>query len=207
MKIGIIGAGMIGGTLGPLWLKAGHAIRYGTRHPEQVQVPGASSDTVAAVGQWAEVLVIAIPLGATPAVAQELGSSVQGKVVLDTGNLIAGKEPTDAAAIAQSGGSGVWVASHLPGAHVVKAFNTVYFKILQSQSGRTDGPQLGIPLAGDDAAALDTAQGLVRDAGFEPVVFGALSQARHFENGTPVWNTGASAEALRRYLSEVRAAS
>ena len=205
MKIGIIGAGMIGGTLGPLWLKAGHEVCYGTRHPERVNVPGARSETTATAAQWSDVLFIAVPLGATESVAQAVTPWAKDKLVMDAGNVILAREPAVAAAIARSGtGSGVWVAQHLPGAHVVKAFNTVNFKTLQSQTGRP-ADTLGIPLAGDDEQALGLAQQLVRDVGFEPVVVGVLSEARHFEVGTPVWNTGASAAALREYFSHPRA--
>jgi predicted dinucleotide-binding enzyme len=201
MKVGIIGAGMIGGTLGPLWLKAGHEVCYGTRHPEQVNIPGAGSKTTEETAQWSEVLLIAIPLGATEGLAKTIGPWTKDMLVMDAGNVIPSREPAVAAAISASGrGSGVWVAQCFAEAHVVKAFNTVNFKTLQSQAGRKTEP-LGIPLAGDDPRALAVAEGLVRDAGFEPVVVGVLSEAKHFDVGTPVWNTGASASALRKHFS------
>jgi predicted dinucleotide-binding enzyme len=204
MRIGIIGAGMIGSTLGTLWLRSGHQIRYGTRHPEQVRVSGAGSDTVRAAAEWAETIVLAVPLGATAVVAEQAARATSGKVLLDTGNPYPQREPNEAAAIAASGaGSGVWVASHFPGARVVKAFNTVYFQTLLQRSGHGDDP-LGIPLASDDAQALEVAERLVRDAGFESVVFGTLSEARRFEVGSAVWNIGSSAAALRRFLANAK---
>jgi 8-hydroxy-5-deazaflavin:NADPH oxidoreductase len=72
-----------------------------------------------------------------------------------------------------------WAAAMFPGSRWVKAFNTVYFKTLQTEAHRDDD-RLGIPLAGDDAAALKTAAALVRDAGFDPVVVGLLARGRTF---------------------------
>ena len=202
MKIGIIGAGMIGGTLGRLWLDSGYEVRYGTRHPDRVSVPGAASGTVAAAAAWAEVLVISIPLGATPEVARAIGAAAAGKVILDTGNVIAGREPAIAAEIEAGGqGSGVWVARHFPGARLVKAFNTVYFQVLKSRSGDREDP-LGIPLASDDTEAMELARRLVADAGFEAVPVGALAESRRFDAGTPVWNSGAGARELRRHFAQ-----
>ncbi|HKN67724.1 MAG TPA: hypothetical protein VJW73_15680, partial [Gemmatimonadaceae bacterium] len=79
----------------------------------------------------------------------------------------------------------------------VKAFNSVYFKTLASEAHRPRDP-LGIPLAGDSPEALEVASQLVRDAGFEPVVVGDLGRGKEFEPGTPVYNTGMSASALRK---------
>ena len=93
------------------------------------------------------------------------------------------------------------MASHLPGARVVKAFNTVYFKTLQQEARRGD---VGIPLAGDDRTALATAETLVRDAGFTPVTVGALASGRRFEPGTPVYNTGMGAAELAQALGAAR---
>jgi predicted dinucleotide-binding enzyme len=78
---------------------------------------------------------------------------------------------------------------------VVKAFNTVYFRTLEEQAHRP-GDGLGITLAGDDPEALATAAALVRDAGFAPVMVGALDEGRRVEPGTPTYNTGMSASEL-----------
>ena len=83
-----------------------------------------------------------------------------------------------------------------PGARWVKAFNTVYFKVLEREAHR-DGDRVGIPLASDDRSALDVAVELVRDAGFEPVIVGPLARGKEFEPDTPPYNTGMSATDLR----------
>jgi predicted dinucleotide-binding enzyme len=88
-----------------------------------------------------------------------------------------------------------------PGARWVKAFNTVYYKTLASEAHRS-GDRVGIPLASDDPAALDTAAALVRDAGFDPVVVGPLVRGKEFEPDTPAYNTGMSGPALRDLLRQ-----
>ena len=86
-----------------------------------------------------------------------------------------------------------------PGARWVKAFNTVYFKTLEQEAHR-HGHEVGIPLAGDDRAALDVAAQLARDAGFDPVVVGALARGKEFEPGTKPYNSGMSGRLVRKVL-------
>jgi predicted dinucleotide-binding enzyme len=78
----------------------------------------------------------------------------------------------------------------------VKAFNTVYFKTLESEAHRA-GDRVGIPLASDDLDAMDMAASLVRDAGLDPVTVGPLARGRAFEPDTPAYNTGMSGRQLR----------
>jgi predicted dinucleotide-binding enzyme len=207
MRIGIIGAGMIGGTVGKLWHAAGHEVRFGTRHPEALKrlvadlharaEAGTALDAAAA----GEVVLLAVPLHAIPELATEIGKALAGKVVLDAGNAYRSRDgETAERATSHPGGSSAWVASYLPGAKVVKAFNTVYFKTLASQSRRGDSNGIGIPLAGDDEGALSTARRLVEDAGFTPVAVGPLAKGKLFEPGAPVYNTGMRASEVARAL-------
>jgi len=91
-----------------------------------------------------------------------------------------------------------------PGSRWVKAFNTVYYKTLQTQAHR-QGDRVGIPLASDDAEALDTAAALVRDAGFDPVVVGPLARGKEFEPDTKPYNTGMSGQELRTLFNRLTA--
>jgi hypothetical protein len=206
MKIGIIGAGMIGGTLGRLWHRAGHEVRFGTRHPADLAPfvaelgAGASAGTPTEAARFGEVILFAVPLKAMRELAG-LASLVSGKVVLDAGNPYADRDgPIAAEAVRHAAGSSGWVASLLPGARVVKAFNTVYYKMLEEEAGRADEP-VGIPLAGDDPDAIDVAAQLVRDAGFGPVALGGLMFGKELEPGSAVYNTGMSVTELTRALS------
>jgi len=204
MRIGIYGSGMIGGTLAKLWLAAGHEVRFGARDPERTRRKTPSIDTRAGVGgleetaRWAEALLLAIPLHATPAVGAAIGDAAAGKLVLDACNAIPSRDGAAATEAARLG-TGAWAARHLAGAHVVKAFNTVYFKTIASEAHR-QGERVGVPIVGDDEAALALAERLVRDAGLEPVRVGPLADATRIDYGSPVWNTGMTADAIRRAL-------
>ena len=96
-------------------------------------------------------------------------------------------------------GTGVASAAFLPGTRLVRAFNAIFYKNLASEAHRP-GERVGIPIAGDDAQALEVAQRLVRDAGFDPVVVGPLARAREFDVGTPVYTQVLTAAQLRKAL-------
>jgi predicted dinucleotide-binding enzyme len=206
MHIGIIGAGMIGSTVAKLWVDAGHDVRLASRHPEALRPlveqlgPRASAGTPADSAAFGDVVMLTVPLAAMPALARDLAPALAGKVVLDTGNAYEKRDGQAAReATAHSDGSASWAAAFFPDARWVKAFNTVYFKVLEREAHR-HGDRVGIPLAGNDREALDVAAGLVRDAGFDPVIVGALARGKEFEPDTPVYNTGMSGRDLRAKL-------
>ena len=206
MRIGIVGAGMIGSTLSKLWADAGHEVRLASRHPENLQPllerlgKRALAGTPAEAATFGEAVMLTVPLAAIPDLARDVAPLLVGKVVLDTGNAY---EQRDGEAARQASrhpqGSAGWAAAMFPGARWVKALNTVYFKVLESEAHR-EGDRVGIPLAGDDREALETASRLVRDAGFDPVIVGALARGKEFEPGTPPYNTGMSGRDLRQIL-------
>jgi predicted dinucleotide-binding enzyme len=210
MRIGIIGAGMIGSTLAKLWAEAGHEVRISSRHPEALRELArtvgarASTGTPEEAVAFGEVVLLTVPLKAVPDLARDLGSSLRGKKVLDTGNAY---ERRDGEAAREASrhpqGSAAWAAAMFPGSRWVKAFNTVYFKTLEAEAHR-DGERVGIPLASDDSAAMDVAAGLVRDAGFDPVIVGALARGKEFEPGTGPYNTGMTGSELRSLFAESR---
>lgn len=194
---------MIGGTLARLWLAAGHEVRFGARDPERTRRKAPSIDprlgvgTLDEVARWGEAFLLAVPLHAVPSLAAA-APGLAGKLVLDATNAIAGRDGA-AAAEAQQLGTGRWVARHLSGVQVVKAFNTVYFRTLASEAHRA-GPRVGVPLAGDDERTLALAERLVRDAGLEPVRAGTLAESGRIDVGSAVWNSGMTAEEVRRAL-------
>jgi predicted dinucleotide-binding enzyme len=206
MRIGIVGAGMIGSTVATLWVRAGHEVRLASRHPDELRslVDGlgknASAGTPAEAARFGEVVMLTVPLSAVPGLAGDLAPLLAGKVVLDTGNAYEkrdGEAAREAARHPQ--GSAGWAAEKFPGARWVKAFNTVYFKVLEREAHRA-GDQVGIPLASDDRGALEVAARLVRDAGFDPVIVGPLARGREFQPGTTTYNTGMSGHEVRRAL-------
>jgi predicted dinucleotide-binding enzyme len=204
MKIGIIGAGRIGGTLAALWVKAGHEVLVSSRHPEQLQEmarslgPKARAGTPREAAVFGDVVLISVPYGALPQVGKDLQNELKGKVVLDTGNPYPERDG-DMAIEARKKGTGVASAEFLPGVRLVRAFNAINYRDLRSQAHRT-GELVGIPIAGDDRQALDVAARLVRDAGFEPVVVGPLAKAKMFDVGTPVYTKLLTARELKAAL-------
>jgi hypothetical protein len=97
-------------------------------------------------------------------------------------------------------GIGITSQKYLPGTHLVRAFNTLSYTIFVREANRPD-PKLAIPIAGDDGEALAVTAGLVRDAGFEPVVVGKLVDARRFQRGAPGYGQSVTAAELRQKLS------
>jgi predicted dinucleotide-binding enzyme len=203
MRIGIIGAGMIGSTLAKLWVDAGHDVRVASRHPNELRSmierlgTRASAGTPQDAATFGDVVMLTVPLKAVPDLARDVAPALAGKIVLDTGNAYERRDGAVARqASAHPQGSAGWAAAMCPGSRWVKAFNTVYYKTLQTQAHR-QGDRVGIPLASDDAEALDTAAALVRDAGFDPVVVGPLARGKEFEPDTKPYNTGMSGQELR----------
>ena len=205
LKIGIIGAGKIGGTLGELWAKAGHRVYLSSRHPDQLKNLAESIGPKVRYGfpqeaaEFGEVILISVPYGALPQVGSDYAQELKGKVVLETGNPFPGRDGDMARSVRQKG-TGVASAEFLPGVLLVRAFNTIPYYDLRSEAHRS-GDRVAVPLAGDDEGALNIASSLVKDAGFEPVIIGPLSRAQEFDVGTSVFARALTAEELRRALN------
>ena len=204
LKLGVIGSGRVGGTVGELWLKAGHEVMFASLDLEHDKAlaarlgAGARAGTNREAGAFGEVLFIAVPYAALPQVGRDLGEALNGKVVLDACNPIPGRDG-DMAIEARAKGTGVASPQFLPGARLVRAFNCVGYSSMKSEAHRA-GERLGIPLAGDDPVALRVAVRLVQDAGFEPVVVGGLDRAKDFDAGTPIFGKAMTAAEVRRTL-------
>ena len=82
----------------------------------------------------------------------------------------------------------------------MRAFNTLSYMVFAREANRPD-PRLAIPIAGDDVEAVQVAAGLVRDAGFEPVLVGKLADARRFQRGAPGYGQAVTAAELKQKLS------
>jgi 8-hydroxy-5-deazaflavin:NADPH oxidoreductase len=204
LKIGIIGAGRIGGTLAELWAKAGHEVLVSSRHPDQLQGlarslgPKGRAGTPREAALFGDVVLISVPYGAEPQIGKDLQNELKGKVVIDTGNPYPERDG-DMAVQARQKGTGVASAEFLPGVRLARAFNAIGYRNLRSEAHRK-GELVGIPIAADDPQALQTAERLVKDAGFDPVVVGPLSKAKMFDVGTPVYTQLLTARELRARL-------
>jgi len=204
VKIGIIGAGQIGGTLARLWVKSGHEVLVSSRHPDRLKGLAASLGAKAHVGTprdaalFGDVVLISVPYGALPQIGHDLAHELAGKIVLDTGNPYPQRDG-EMAVTARRKGTGVASAEFLPGVRLVRAFNAINSGDLADQVHRGGRP-VAIPLAGDDKEALAAAEKLVEDAGFEPVVVGSLARAKEFDVGTAVYTRLLTAPELRKAL-------
>jgi predicted dinucleotide-binding enzyme len=204
LKIGVIGAGRIGGTLASLWAKAGHEVFVSSRHPEQLQElarslgPKARAGTPREAASFGQVVLVSVPYKALPEIGRDLALALEGKVVLDTGNPYPERDG-EMAEEARRKGTGIASAEFLPGVRLVRAFNALRAQDLRTEAHRK-GERVAIPIAADDAAALAVASRLIRDAGFEPVVVGPLAKARTFDVGTPVYTQVLTARELRARL-------
>jgi len=204
VRIGVIGSGRIGGTVGGLWVKSGHPVLFSSRHPESLKAlvdalgPLARAGTVADAIAFSDVLFLATPYKALPELGQENPGAWRGKIVLDATNAIV---PRDGAIAdeAQRNGIGITTGKYLAGARVVRAFNFMGAANFAREHHR-EGERIAVPIAGDDPAALRVAEQLVRDAGFEPVVIGPLATADKFAPGGPLFRQIGSVEEMRRKM-------
>jgi predicted dinucleotide-binding enzyme len=206
MNIGIVGSGKIGGVVGKLWARAGHKVRFSSRHPEKLDGlvreagPNASRGSIEEALDFGEVILLSIPYGSVEAFGRDHRARLKGKIVVETGNPYPQRDGAIAEEVRSSDrGTGLWSAGWLPGARLVRGFNSVWDQTLAKEAHRPE-PQVGVPLASDDAEALEIASRLVRDAGFDPVVVGPLSRAREFDVGTPVYASNMSGPEVRHAL-------
>lgn len=203
-RIGVIGSGRIGGTIGGLWVKAGHPVLFSSRHPEALKPlveelgPLARAGTVAEAIAFSDVLFLATPYGALPQLSRDHAEAWKGKIVLDATNAYDHRDGPIAEETRRDG-IGITTARYLRGARVVRAFNFMGAAQFASEHHRPGG-LVAVPIAGDDKAALDVAAQLVRDAGFDPVVVGPLASADRFAPGGPLFRQVGTAEEFRRKM-------
>jgi 8-hydroxy-5-deazaflavin:NADPH oxidoreductase len=202
IKIGVIGGGHIGGTIGGLWVKAGHPVLFSSRHPDELKPmveamgPLAKAGTVADALDFGDVILIAVPYKAIPELAKDYGPKFVGKIVIDPTNAVARRDGEELLAETKANGIGITTENYLKGAHEVRAFNSMSYTNFASQAHRS-GELMAIPMAGDDPHAVEVASQLVGDAGFDPVVV-PLKRAQEFAQGGPIYGQQLTAKELRR---------
>jgi predicted dinucleotide-binding enzyme len=204
MKIGIIGAGDIGFNAARLFIRAGHEVALSnSRGPESLGSvvkelgPSARAASVEDSAAWGEIVLLAIPWSSPEGLPRP--ELVAGKIVIDAMNPY---KPDFSVYDFGDSTSSEEVQKRLPGASLVKAFNTIYFKHL-AENGRPDLPveeRRAIFVAGDDSEAKAIVSGLIEEIGFAPVDTGSLREGgRRQEPGTDIYNreiTGKDAKDL-----------
>lgn len=208
MKIGVVGAGAVGGTLARLLAKLGHQVSMAnSRGPESLTALatgiGASPVSIVDAAKAAEMVIVAIPTKAVPYLPRGLFANVPGSVVVvDTGNYHPELRDGRIDAIDRGMPDSEWVARQL-GRPVIKAFNNLLATSLLEKgvpSGTTG--RIALPVAGDSADAKATVLRLVDDLGFDSVDGGLLAGSWRQQPGTPAYLRDLGAAALRRALAE-----
>jgi predicted dinucleotide-binding enzyme len=221
MKIGIIGAGHIGGALTRRLTKLGHDVAVAnSRGPETLAAlakeTGAKAVTVAEAARGRDVVVVTIPEKNVPSLPKDLFAGAgAGTVVVDTGNYYPRQRDGRIDAIESGTTESRWVAQQL-GRPVVKAFNNIYAQhLLERGRPKGDPHRIALPVAGDDPKAKAVVLGLLDELGFDGVDAGTLDESWRQQPGTPVYGTDFDADGARRALdtasrerpAEFRAAS
>ena len=207
MKIGIVGAGNIGGNLSRRLTGLGHQVSVAnSRSPdtltELAAETGASAVLASDAAAEADVVVVTVPLRAVPDLPAGLvDGAADDVVVIDTCNYYPRRDGR-IAAIEDGLTESRWVEQQL-GVSVVKAFNGIYADHLLTRALPPGGAgRIALPVAGDDAAAKAVVMALVDSLGFDPVDGGGLDDSWRQEPGTPVYGADLDADGVRRALAE-----
>lgn len=203
MRIGVIGAGKIGGTAARVFCAAGHDVAIAnSRGPETLaELMGdlgerARAATAADAAAFGEVVLVAIPFGRYRDLPTALSP---GTIVVDAMNYYPNRDGHFAEVDDDTTTSSELLAAHLPGARVVKAFNSMYWEVLRDRGAPQAGPErLAIFVAGDDREAKNRVSGLIEEIGFAPVDTGSLAEGgRRQQPGSALYGAHVTArEAL-----------
>jgi hypothetical protein len=208
MKIGIIGAGHIGGTLTRRLRKLGHEVFVAnSRNPgtlkDLADATGAHAVEAREAAHAGKFVVVTVPEGHVPDVAKLFADVPDNVVVIDTCNYYPerdGRIPALEDGTPQS----KWVSEQL-GHKVIKAFNNMRAEHLLDMGEPKGTPErIALPVAGDDPAAKDFVMKLVDDLGFDPVDAGGLDESWKQQPGTPVYTADLHADGVRKALAEAR---
>jgi 8-hydroxy-5-deazaflavin:NADPH oxidoreductase len=206
MKIGIIGAGKIGGTLARLFAQAGHDVAISnSRGPDTLgdlveEIDhGVRAMTARDAAAFGELVVVSVPLHAYRDIPVQ---QTAGKIVVDTNNYYPSRDGQIPELDDDRTTSSELLQAHLPDAPVVKAFNAIMWKHLGSDGRPPSDPErLGIPISGDDEHAKRMVSELIDQIGFEAIDAGTLADGgRRHQPGAPGYTMGTRTPELRSLL-------
>ena len=206
MKIGVIGSGRIGSTIGGLWARAGHEVMFSDRDPQQAKraAEGAGgrsrTGTVEQAAAFGEAVLIAVPYRALPEIQKQVGAQLKGKVIVDPNNPLPARDG-EMAVVPQQKGAAVSTAGMFPGARLVRSFNSWGYALMAREANRP-APRMALPVAADDPATLKAGMQLVDDAGFDPVDAGSLADSKAYDLGSPLSGRVLTAPELKQALRQ-----
>ncbi|MGA5526476.1 NADPH-dependent F420 reductase [Streptomyces pseudogriseolus] len=209
MKIGIIGAGNIGGNLTRRLTALGHDVSVAnSRGPHTLKAlaeeTGATPVRVEEAARGAEIAVVTVPLKAVQDLPSGLfDEAAEGLAVIDTGNYYPRGRDGRIAGIEDEGMTeSRWTESRI-GHPVVKAFNGTYAQdLLDRHRPKGDPERMALPVAGDDEAAKRKVRDLIEELGFDTVDAGGLDDSWRQQPGTPVYGLRGDVDAVTRALAE-----
>jgi 8-hydroxy-5-deazaflavin:NADPH oxidoreductase len=208
LKIGMIGAGHIGGTLTRHFTRLGHHVAVAnSRGPETLaglaKETGARAVTVEEAARGNDLVVVTIPEGKIPDLPRGLFKDApKDMIVIDTGNYYPRNRDAKIDGIERGLPESRWVEQQL-GRPVIKVFNNIYAEHLLKHGKPTGAPgRIALPVSGDDPKAKGVVMELVRDMGFDPVDAGGLDESWRQQPGTPVYAADLDAAGVRRALAQ-----
>lgn len=208
MKIGIIGAGHIGGTLTRRLSKLGHKVKVAnSRGPETLQElateTGATPVTVQDAVRDVDLIIVTIPQKNIPDLPKDLFAEVPEEIpVVDTGNYYPNNRDGYIKEIENGLPESQWVLEQL-GRSVIKAFNTIWYKnLLEKGRPKGDPNRLALPVAGDDAEQKKKVMVLIDELGFDPFDAGGLDESWRQQPGTPCYVKELTVEQLQEALAK-----
>lgn len=208
MKIGIIGAGLIGGTLTRRLRELGHDVHVAnSRSPETL---ADLADDTGATAVWAkdaaadaDLVIVSIPQKNVPDLADGIVDARKpGAPVIETNNYYPQQRDGEIAEIEDGQVESAWVAEQI-GAPVYKVFNGIFWKHLLSK-GTPGGTahRIALPIAGEDGSGRELVHGIVEQLGFDPVDAGPIAESWRQQPGTPVYGKDFDVENTRKALAE-----
>lgn len=203
-KIGIIGSGWLGGTIGKLLVHAGYDVMFSSLDLDSDQMLAKQLGALAHAGTpkqavlFASVVILAVPYKVIPSLGQELDPYLKGKIVLDGTNPYEGRDGV-VGTEALKNGAGITTQKYFPDARVIRVFNGVDASQIKASATRSQN-KLAIPIAGDDEEGVQTAMQLVSAIGSEPVMVGNLATAKMFQPSGPGFRANTTVDRLRQIL-------
>jgi 8-hydroxy-5-deazaflavin:NADPH oxidoreductase len=205
MKVGVIGAGGIGGTVGTLWAKAGHEVFFSSRNPEKLAAlvaeagNGARAGKIAEAAQFADVIFLAVYYWTTDEAIAAAGS-LDGKIIIDATNPYIRTDDGQIQRVPDVS-SALELAQKVPHAKIVKAYNTLPTATFANEHHRAD--PYALFYCGDDVGAKAIVAQLITDSGFAGIDTGALSHVIQQEPGGVLYNSPLTVDAARKVLASV----
>ncbi len=198
MKIVVLGAGNIGGTLGSKWVAAGHSVVFGVSNPNgekarklrgELGERAAIDTTAGALATNPDVVVLAIPGPAMDATIAQYAEQLDGKIIIDTANKMGASTHNSFAALQQ----------HAPHAHIYRAFNSLGWENFANPI--FDGTAADLLYCGTDDEARATVEQLISDVGLQPVYLGGVDQVGVIDSLLGLWFALAVGQHKGRHLA------